>query len=318
MSVDRTALAKQKDKGVAGPHPPREGAGHDVHRDLLPARDLRPRRAREAADLLERLAVPAHPGGQGHPAGPRAHDHGEALGLPRRDRRASRPCASTRASTASTPPTCSATSGRSATPSSPRRRPRRRPAQLTSQDDLLQRTDLIGRSGLEAEYDAQLRGTPGVKQLTVDQAAAVVGTVGETQSTPGDYLVTNIDAKLQSVVEQQLDAAIEQARRTPVRHGTGNYKGDSGAAVVMDVTNGHVLAMASYPSYDPSVWVGGISKKEYSALTAPTSNYPLISRAMQGQFVPGVDVQDRDGLRRAAERLHREPDLQVPVVHPGR
>jgi penicillin-binding protein 2 len=157
---------------------------------------------------------------------------------------------------------------------------------LTSEDELLQRTDLIGRSGLEAEYDAQLRGTPGVKQLTVDQAARVVGTVGETQSTPGDYLVTNIDAKLQAVVEQQLYAAILRARSTPVRHGTGYYKADSGAVVVLDVTNGHVLAMASWPSYDPSVWVGGISKKEYSALTAPASNFPLISRAMQGQFVP--------------------------------
>jgi penicillin-binding protein 2 len=157
---------------------------------------------------------------------------------------------------------------------------------LTAQDDLLQRTDLIGRSGLEAQYDAALRGVPGVKQLTVDQSATVVSTVGETQATPGNYLVTNIDAKLQAVVEKQLYAAILKARATPVRHGSGYYKADSGAAVVMDVTNGHVLAMASYPSYDPSVWVGGISKKEYSALTDTASNYPLISRAMQGQFVP--------------------------------
>jgi penicillin-binding protein 2 len=158
--------------------------------------------------------------------------------------------------------------------------------QLTAQDELLQRTDLIGRSGLEAEYDAELRGTPGVKQLTVNQAATVVGTVGETQPTPGDYLVTNIDAKLQAVVEQQLYAAILRARAQTDKNTGQHYKGDSGAAVVLDVTNGHVLAMASYPSYDPSVWVGGISKKEYSALTAPASNFPLISRAMQGEFVP--------------------------------
>ncbi len=158
--------------------------------------------------------------------------------------------------------------------------------QLTAQDELLQRTDLIGRSGLEAEYDTQLRGTPGVKQLTVNQAAAVVGTVGETQATPGDYLVTNIDAKLQAVVEKQLYAGILRARSQTDKHTGQHYKGDSGAAVVLDVTNGHVLAMASWPSYDPSVWVGGISKKEYTALTAPASNYPLISRAMQGEFVP--------------------------------
>ena len=84
---------------------------------------------------------------------------------------------------------------------------------------------------------------------------------GRDRLQPGDYLVTNIDARLQSVVEKQLLAAITKRahahRRTDT--GTGNYKADSGAAVVLDVTNGHVLAMASYPSYDPSVWVGGIS-----------------------------------------------------------
>lgn len=157
---------------------------------------------------------------------------------------------------------------------------------LPASETLLRRTDLVGRSGLEAEYDAQLRGTPGVKQLAVDQSATVVGTVGETQPVAGDYLVTNIDARLQSVVEQQLYAAILRAR-SQTNPGTGqHYRGDSGAAVVMDVTNGHVLAMASWPTYNPSVWVGGISKTEYAALTSPASNTPLLSRAMQGQFVP--------------------------------
>jgi penicillin-binding protein 2 len=146
--------------------------------------------------------------------------------------------------------------------------------------------DLVGRSGLEAEYDTTLRGAPGIKTLAVDQSATVVGTVSQTQPTPGNYLVTNVDSRLQAVVEDQLAKAIARARATPVRHGTGNYKADSGAAVVLDVTNGHVLAMASYPSYDPSVWVGGISAKEYASLTSTSSNFPLISRAFQGQFVP--------------------------------
>ncbi len=158
---------------------------------------------------------------------------------------------------------------------------------IPADESLLRRTDLVGRSGLEAEYDAQLRGEPGIKKLAVDQAANVVGTVSETDSVPGNYLVTNIDAKLQAVVEKELLAAITKARNTQDRTDSSrNYKADSGAAVVMDVTNGHVLAMASYPSYDPTVWVGGISSKEYKALTAKSSNYPLISRAIQGQFVP--------------------------------
>jgi penicillin-binding protein 2 len=150
----------------------------------------------------------------------------------------------------------------------------------------LQRTDLIGRSGLESEYDAELRGTPGVKKLSVDLSTAVLGTVGETQPTPGDYLVTNIDSQLQTVVEQQLYQAILRARSQTLKGTSTHYKGDSGAAVVLDVTNGHVLAMASWPTYDPSVWVGGISKTEYAALTDPAANTPLISRAYQGVFVP--------------------------------
>ncbi|MGE3812158.1 MAG: penicillin-binding protein 2 [Candidatus Nanopelagicales bacterium] len=153
-------------------------------------------------------------------------------------------------------------------------------------ESLLRRTDLVGRSGLEAEYDEALRGTPGIKRLEVDQTAAVVGTAGETDSVPGQYLVTNIDAKLQSVVEKQLLEAVKRARATDSRTGPGKYKADSAAAVVMDVTNGHILAMASYPSYNPTVWVGGISSKEYKALTSTKSNFPLISRATQGQFVP--------------------------------
>jgi len=156
----------------------------------------------------------------------------------------------------------------------------------SSDESLLQRTDLIGRAGLEAQYDGALRGTPGVKKLEVDLATNVVGVAGQTDSVPGDYLVTNIDARLQSVVEQQLYEAIKRARSQIDKNSNTHYKGDSGAAVVIDVTNGHVLAMASYPSYDPSIWVGGISKTEYGALTSKKANNPLISRATQGLFVP--------------------------------
>ena len=82
------------------------------------------------------------------------------------------------------------------------------------------------------------------------------GTVGETDSKPGDYVVTNIDARLQTVVEKQLLAAVERARATDARTGPGKYKADSAAAVVLDVTNGHVLAMASLPLVRPR-GVGG-------------------------------------------------------------
>ncbi len=150
----------------------------------------------------------------------------------------------------------------------------------------LDASDLVGRSGLEEQYDSVLRGVDGVKQLAVDRARNVTGTLGETPPTAGDNLVTNIDARVQAVLEQQLAAAIQRARHQtdPTGHA---YKADSAAGVVMDVRNGHILAMASVPSYNPSIWVGGISSKEYAQLTSKSSGQPLVSRAFQGGFAPG-------------------------------
>lgn len=143
----------------------------------------------------------------------------------------------------------------------------------------LKRTDYIGRSGLERQYDTQLRGTPGVTQLAIDRNSSVIGTKSSTAPIAGDYLVTNIDARLQSVVEEQLAAAVARAR-------ANGFKADSAGATVIDVTNGAVLAIASYPTYDPSIWVGGISNKDYRNLTSESSGNPLIFRPTQGLFPP--------------------------------
>jgi penicillin-binding protein 2 len=150
----------------------------------------------------------------------------------------------------------------------------------------LQRTDLVGRAGLEYQYDTLLRGFPGVRKVNVNRSGIVTGTVSETAATPGDYLVTNIDARLQAVVEQQLLAAIYRARSQTETNGTP-LRADSGAAVVLDVRTGAVLAMASYPTYDPSIWVGGITNAELKQLLNPINGEPLISRAMQGGYPPG-------------------------------
>jgi penicillin-binding protein 2 len=103
--------------------------------------------------------------------------------------------------------------------------------------------------------------------------------VSETESVPGSYLVTSLDARLQSVVEEQLAAAVKRAKKQ-------GASGDSGSAVVIDTTNGQVLAMASYPTYDPSVWVGGIDKKTYGRLTGTKAGLPLLNRTIQGLFPP--------------------------------
>jgi penicillin-binding protein 2 len=147
--------------------------------------------------------------------------------------------------------------------------------------------DQVGKAGLEAEYDTYLRGVNGVKTVAVDRAGNVTGTVSETAPVSGDNLVTNIDAKVQAVLEAQLQAAVNRARSLPDPKGSGNYKADSAAGVVMDVRTGAIVAMASLPDYDPSIWVGGVSSKEYAQLSATSAGVPLLSRAYQGGFAPG-------------------------------
>lgn len=146
------------------------------------------------------------------------------------------------------------------------------------------RSDFVGRSGLEASYDQYLRGVPGIDRLAVDKDGVVTGTLGETAPEPGSYLVTSIDAKVQAVAEQALRDRILAARAGDVPKGP--FVADSGAVVVLDVRTGRVVAMASYPTYDPRVWVGGVTAKEFEALTAEGAGTPLLSRAVAGEFAP--------------------------------
>ena len=146
---------------------------------------------------------------------------------------------------------------------------------------------VVGRAGVEKEYDAWLRGMPGYQQVTVDSMGRVIGDEAEVSAQPGDTLVTSIDARVQSIVEQQLAATIQTARQTYDEVTHKNYAADSGAAIVMEAKTGRIVAMASQPTYDPSVWVGGISKKQLARLYSEKAGTPLLGRATQGQFAPG-------------------------------
>jgi penicillin-binding protein 2 len=155
------------------------------------------------------------------------------------------------------------------------------------QDSVPHRSDLVGRAGVERSYDKLLRGTPGQKDVIVDAVGYTTGIQKQTAPVPGATLVTTIDARIQASVEAQLRNAILTARKQtdPVTH--RKYVADSGAAVVLDTKTGRVVAMASYPTYDPGVWVGGISQRQLDALYSPKAGTPLLSRALQAQLAPG-------------------------------
>ncbi|MGC5568515.1 penicillin-binding protein 2 [Streptomyces sp. FR-108] len=149
------------------------------------------------------------------------------------------------------------------------------------------RSDQVGRSGLERQYDKQLRGKAGVTRYEVDNLGRVIGQAESDEAQPGANVVTSIDSRVQRVAEYELNEAMKVARTEFDKNTGENYKADSGAVVVMEAKTGRVVSMASNPSYDPNAWVGGISGKDYTNLTGKASNYPLLNRAIQGQSAPG-------------------------------
>jgi penicillin-binding protein 2 len=140
--------------------------------------------------------------------------------------------------------------------------------------------DTIGRAGLEAQYDSILRGTDGAQVVQLDARGNSVGAAAEIPAEPGDTLVTSIDRDVQQLAEQAIakQVAASRAKGEPA---TG------AAVVVMDPNTGRIVAAASYPSYDPQVFVGGISVADYAKLTAPDANDPLVDRAIAGAYAPG-------------------------------
>jgi penicillin-binding protein 2 len=139
--------------------------------------------------------------------------------------------------------------------------------------------DLVGQAGLEAQYDEALRGTPGTDTVSVNAGGQVTGTVSAVAPKTGDMLVTSLDAKVQAVAQNALSAAIGKAR------GAG-HNVNQGAAIV-ETTDGRIVAMASYPSYNPGIWTEGISQQEFNYLFGTRSGEPIINRTVQGQYAPG-------------------------------
>lgn len=140
--------------------------------------------------------------------------------------------------------------------------------------------DTIGRSGLEESYDSVLRGVNGEQRVQLDPRGEAVGQDATIPARPGNTLVTSLDADVQALAERSLAAQIAASRAK-------GKAATSGALVVMDPHTGRVIAAASYPTYDPAAFVGGISVTDYAKLTAPAAGDPLVGRAIAGAYAPG-------------------------------
>ena len=163
-------------------------------------------------------------------------------------------------------------------------------AELEKNKDNYQLGEIIGKSGIELAYEKNLRGTPAVSKVQVDKDGSVVDTKLVSAAIPGDDIILSIDVNVQKNAEDSLARQIDQTRKVQDKNTKSKFetfKAPSGSVTMVDPTNGQIRAMASYPTYDPSAFVGGISTQAYQELTAQDSGFPLNNWATQGQYAPG-------------------------------
>lgn len=141
------------------------------------------------------------------------------------------------------------------------------------------RSETIGKTGLEIQYDSFLRGEPGIRTVIVDRKESITRESQNTKPVAGDHLVTSLDVRLQASAEKALKDAVMRGRAS-------GHTSDSGAAIVMDIKTGRILALASYPTYDPNAWEKGLTVQQASDLFSEKKAVPALNRALQGLFAP--------------------------------
>lgn len=147
-------------------------------------------------------------------------------------------------------------------------------------------SDQIGKAGVERTMEEYLRGKPGITTIQVDARGQRIGTIKEPELTQGEDVWLTIDINLQAYLEDQLEATV-LSRRGQVKDCKPACNSHEGAAVIIDPRNGQVLAMASYPTYDPARLVNGISTETWDELNSKANYEPMLNRATSELFAPG-------------------------------
>jgi len=173
--------------------------------------------------------------------------------------------------------------------------------------------DEIGQSGAEAAFDSYLRGVPGATKLRVNSVGRPRGAVRITAlPKPGNTVKLTIDEKLQQAAERALSYGIHLAQSN------GEWAADGGAIVALDPSDGSILAMASAPTYKPSVYAGHVTTRELASQglttkTATARNYPALNRALDATYPPGSVFKPVTALAAMEEHLVT-PDQLLPCT----
>lgn len=141
--------------------------------------------------------------------------------------------------------------------------------------------DIIGKFGLEKVYDHELRGIDGGDQVEVDVAGRPVHVLGKKEPVPGDNLILTIDSRIQKATEAAIDEQLAYLQTK-----TANVNAKAAAAVVLNPKTGEVLAMVSRPTFNPNLFSGGISSKDWDALNN-NPYHPMDNKVISGEYPPG-------------------------------
>jgi penicillin-binding protein 2 len=145
--------------------------------------------------------------------------------------------------------------------------------------------DVAGQAGIEYQYEEVLQGVRGEQTVYVDSNGNVTDYSTNVPAEQGSDIMLTIDSNVQKVAEESLKDFIKK------RQDGGVSTCKSGAAVAVDVTNGEIIALASYPTFRPNVFVGGISQDDWDELSSEDAEYPLMNRAVAGQYVAASTIK---------------------------
>lgn len=151
------------------------------------------------------------------------------------------------------------------------------------QKDIYDIDDVVGKTGIEYLYEELLRGKDGVKQVEMSVDGTITGEYVSENAIAGSDIVLTIDSNLQQVTQTALENCINKIKSGGFPE---KYDAQGGAAVVMNVNTGEVLATASYPTYEPQWFVGGISQENWAYLRDDT-RHPQLNKAIQSAYAPG-------------------------------
>jgi penicillin-binding protein 2 len=177
------------------------------------------------------------------------------------------------------------------------------PAQLRNLGSGYDLNDRIGQTGVEAAYDSYLRGVDGEERLHVDSLGRPLNHVQiTTLPKPGHAVQLTLDARLQQAAERALASGIRLAQAN------GQWAAQGGAIVALDPRDGSLLALASSPSYKPSVYAARVTTRALASegltqKTAAAKNYPSLNRAEQATYPPGSVFKPVTALAAMQEHL---------------